>query len=113
MVRSCLVWRTSVVLVCSLLIGGCGSGQDNGTPIIAVKTSRNLPPSRQAGLKACREQIRGKNISEAVKRKVRNVCARAAHDDLKGVDAAVLTACVLVARETGDLNACGFKIVTP
>ena len=84
-----------------------------GEPIVARKVATPPPAGMAAGLAACRRQAAGKPVSDGVRRTVRRLCTKAAGENLAAVEGATLAACLAVARETGDIERCGFDVVLP
>jgi hypothetical protein len=102
-----------VMLAIALFLGvGEEEEPDRGEPIV-VKTTRDESAKTRVALESCREQLAGKDVPDDVRRDVRMLCEQAAGKSLKDIEATTLAACLLVAGETGDLDACGGAVVKP
>ena len=101
-------------IVASLTLGrATRPANSRRDPIVARKVATPPPAGMAAGLAACRRQAAGKRVSGGVRRTVRRLCGNAAGKDLAAVEQATFAACFAVAQETGDIERCGFEIVSP
>ena len=73
-------------------------------PIVAVTGPSSVPATGSAGLAACRRQRLGEPVPAAVRLEGTTVCADAGDEDVVGVAAAPLAACLIVACEAGNLE---------
>jgi hypothetical protein len=105
---------TVVVTIAMTLIFGRGEEAPAlDKAIVAVKTTDSRNMSKPEILAACRKHAEAKGISADARRKVRRICNDVQDKNREEAGAAALAACLVVARETGDLEACGFNVVSP
>ena len=97
----------------SLSIGAEARPPAGGDPIVARKIPTDPPSGVAAGLARCRRQAADPAVSDNVRRRVQELCADADGKDLEAVESATLTACLAAAQETGDLERCGFEVISP
>lgn len=81
---------------------------ERDAPIVAMRTAPERIRGIEAERAACRRHGSSAAVSEATRREIRRICSQAAKGDLEEAQAGTLAACLLVARQTGDLEGCGF-----
>ena len=82
-------------------------------PALLRKRPPQPPGDAAVELRACRRHADRGGVPDAVRERALAACARAAHGDAQAAQDAALAVCVATARETADLEACGFDVVRP